>query len=132
MKISKGSLLAGIAAQLLGQALTGWSLVLHAMGWPDVSVWVMAPLFAAILVPFRHDGTLRDRATGNFGASVVVAGFMWWEVIMGGFEGIIGGSGFTLGVEAMIMLAATVLFSVAGAVFWTMRDEGGSSSNRWS
>jgi len=118
--------MAAAAAQILGQALTSWGVLVHVAGWPDVSVWVIAPLVAAILVPFRHDGSLRDRATSNFGAAIVVAGIMWWELIEGGLDGILGGAGFTIGPVAMLLLTATVLFTIAGAVFWVLREEFGS------
>jgi len=121
--MSKERLLAGGLAQGLGQALTAWALLAHLTGWPEVSIWVVAFLLAAILVPFRHDGSLKDRATGNFGAGIVIAGFLGWEIIIDGFEGVLGGNGFVLRAESMMMLAATVLFVVAGTMFWLMRDE---------
>lgn len=117
-----GRLSSAILAQISAQALTGWTLLVHATHWPDVSVLALASLLAAGLVPFRHDGSFRDRATGNFGAALVMAGFLWWEVIIGGFDSIFGGTGFQLSLEAMLMLAATVLFSLAGAMFWTMPE----------
>lgn len=116
-----------LSAQILGQVLTGWTLVAHVSGWPDVSIWVVVFLLAAALVPFRHDGSFRDRAAGNFGAALVVAGFLWWEVLLGGLDSIIGGGGFSLGLEAMLLLSASVLFSVAGALFWVLR--GGSTES---
>jgi hypothetical protein len=122
--MGNGRLMAGGIAQILGQVLTGFTLVSHVTGWPDVSVWVIAYLGAAILVPFRHNGSLKDRAAGNFGAGVVIAGFLWWEVLINGLGGLIGGGGSGLGVEALLMLAATVLFTVAGAMFWLLREEG--------
>ncbi len=124
MRMSTGRLLvAGGLAQVLAQVLTAWTLVAHVAGWPEVSIWVVTFLVAAIVVPFRHDGSLKDRAAGNFGAGLVISGFLWWEIIAGGLEGVLGGAGFTLGAEAMMMLAATVLFIVAGAMFWLMREE---------
>ncbi len=119
-----GRMTGAVLAQILAQVLTSWTLVAHLAGWPDVSVWVVAFLLTAALVPFRHDGSLRDRAAGNFGAGIVLAGVVWWEVIMSGFDAILGGAGFKLGFEAMLLLTAAVLFSVAGAMFWTMRDNG--------
>lgn len=109
-----------IGAQIFGQICTGLTLAAHVAGWPDVSIWVVASLIVAALVPFRHDGSFRDRAAGNFGAGIVLSGFLWWEVLFGGLEGILGGNGFRLGLEAMLMLTASVLFSVAGALFWTL------------
>ena len=114
--------MAAALLQIVAQALTGWTLVAHVAGWPVVSLWVVAFLITAAIVPFRHDGTLRDRAAGNFGAALALSSFMWWEVLTGGFESIIGGVGFGLGLEALLMLVATVLFSVAGALFWLLRE----------
>jgi hypothetical protein len=124
--MGNGRLMAGGTAQILGQVLTGCALVSHVTGWPDVSVWVVAYLAAAILVPFRHNGSFKDRATGNFGAGIVIAGFLSWEVITSGLGGLVGGEGPGLGVDALMMLAATVLFTVAGAMFWVLREEGAS------
>lgn len=121
MPIARGQVITGALAQVLGQAMAAWALVAHAARWPEVSVWVLAPLGAAMLVPFRHDGTLRNRATGNFGAAVIVAGLLWWEVLLDGFDGILGGNGFGLGAVALLMLVSTVLFTLAGAMFWVAR-----------
>ena len=119
--MTRGRVTGAVLAQILAQVLTSWTLVAHLAEWPDVSIWVVAFLLAAALVPFRHDGSPKDRAAGNFGAGIVLAGFLWWEVILSGFDAILGGEGFKLGFEAMLMLTAAVLFSVAGAMFWTMR-----------
>ncbi len=97
MAVSRGALMGAIAAQVLGQAVAGWGLMVHLVDWRSASVWVIAPLVAAIAAPFRHDGSWRDRATGN------------------------GGIG--LGLATTLMLVATVLFSVAGAFFWILREE---------
>jgi len=114
--------MAGALAQVLAQAISGWALVAHMAGWPDVSIWVITPLAAALLVPFRHDGSWRSRAMGNFGSAAVVGGLLWWEILVGGLEGILGGTGFTIGPVALLMLVSTVLFSLAGAMFWLMRE----------
>ena len=126
MEMTKGRLLAGAAAQLMAQALTGWSVLAHIAGWPDISIWVVVPLVAAMLVPFRHNGSIRDRATTNFAASVVIAGVMWWEVAFGGLDGILGGGGFSFGAVGGLTLVATVLFTLAGGLFWLMREQGRS------
>lgn len=117
-----GRTMTASAAQVTAQALTAWALIAHLAGWPEVSVWVVTFLLAAALVPFRHDGSRRDRAAGNFGASLAVGGFLWWEILTGGLRFINGGDGSVIGAEGMLMLAATVLFSVAGAMFWVTRD----------
>lgn len=121
--MSKERLLAGGIAQVLGQALAAWALIVHLFGWPEVSIWVVAFLFVAIVVPFRHDGSLKDRAACNFGAGIMIAGFLGWDIVIGGLEGVLGGAGFVLSAEAMMMLAATVLFVMAGTIFWLMREE---------
>lgn len=112
-----------VLAQILGQALAGWTLVTHAAGWPDVSIWVVVFTVAAIAVPFRHNGSWRDRAAGNFGAAMLLSGFLWWDVLEGGLDSIIGGGGFGLGVETLLSVTASVLFSVAGALFWILGRE---------
>ena len=63
-----GRLGAAVTAQILAQILAGWTMLLQATHWPEISVLALVSLLAAILVPFRHDGSLKDRATGNFGA----------------------------------------------------------------
>lgn len=114
-----GRAVGAVSAQILGQVLTGWTLVAHVAGWPEVSIWVVAFLLAAAIVPFRHDGSFRDRAAANFGAALAVAGFLGWDALLGGL-GSIGGGGFSLGLEALLMLCASVLFSLAGGLFWVL------------
>lgn len=121
--MSRGSPMAAALAQILAQTLTSWALLAHMAGWPDVSVWVAAPLLAAIVVPFRHDGTARHRAMGNLGAAVVASGILWWEILLEGLDGLLGGAGPTLGPVALLLLVATVLFALAGGLFWLRREE---------
>jgi hypothetical protein len=122
---AKGTITAGLLAQIGAQALTAWAILAHVAGWPDVSIWVVLPLGAAMLVPFRHDGTLRDRAVGNFGSASVVAGMMLWEVMLGGVDGILGGTAPIAGPFTLLTLVGSVLFSAAGAAFWLHREEPG-------
>jgi hypothetical protein len=121
--MTAGRIQGALLAQVFGQVLTSWTVLVHLTRWPEVSVLVIASLVAAATVPFRHDGSPKDRAAGNFGASLLVVGLLWWEVLMGGIDSIIGGAGFGLGMEGMLMLAATVLFSLAGGLFWTLQRE---------
>jgi hypothetical protein len=115
---------AGALSQIAAQVLTGFALVVHLIDMPNASVWVAVPLGAALLVPFRHDGSLRDRAIGNFSAASVVAGMFAWEVVIGGVEGIFGGTGGAVaGPFILLTLASAVLFSGAGAAFWLLRDD---------
>jgi hypothetical protein len=114
---------AGALSQIFAQILTGFALVVHLFDWSNASVWVAVPLGAAMLVPFRHDGSLHDRAIGNFGAASVVAGMFAWELMLGGVEGILGGTGGSVaGPFTLLTLAAAVLFSGAGAAFWILKE----------
>ena len=94
MAVSNGRLMGAIAAQILGQAIAGWGLVAHIVDWQNASVWVVTPLVAAIAAPFRHDGSLRDRAVGNFGAATVIAGLLLWEVALAVQSSVEGGHEF--------------------------------------
>ncbi len=115
--------IAASLAQISAQALTAWAVVLSFLGGGEVSVWVVVPLMAAVVVPSRHDGSMYDRAVANFGASVTMGGVVWWEA-MAGLLGGIGGSGGTLQTPyVLIMLTASALFTFSGAFFWTMREE---------
>lgn len=114
---------AAIGAQTLAQALTAWSIVFAVLNAGDIPIWLVAPLLAAAAVPLRHNGSFRDRAVSNFGASVTVGGVMWWEVIAGFLDGVTGG-GQTSPPYALIMVGATVLFAVAGGLFWTTEEFG--------
>lgn len=115
--------LAASVAQISAQALTAWAVVLSVVGGGEVSIWVVVPLAAAGIVPSRHDGTLKDRAVANFGASVTMGGVVWWEA-MAGLMGGIGGSGGAFQTPyVLIMLTASALFTFAGAFFWTKREE---------
>jgi len=120
--MNRGQFLAGVSAQVLAQAVTGWSLLAHLADWQNASVWVAAPLVAALVVPFRHDGTLDERAVGNFGSAIAVSGILWWEVMLGSVDGILGGGGTSLGPVALLLLVSTVLFSLAGGMFWVLRS----------
>ena len=115
--------IAGPLAQILAQTLTSWALLAHVVAWPRISVWVVVPLVAALVVPFRHAGTFRDRARANFAAAVVASGILWWELLLGGLDGLLGGGGPALGPVALLLLAATVLFTLAGGLFWLRRGE---------
>jgi hypothetical protein len=124
MMTTRAQITAGLTAQILAQVLTACALVAHLFSWPDVSIWVVVPLAAAAAVPFRHDGTLHDRAVGNFGASSVVAGFFAWELALGGVDGILGGGTLPgTGAFTLLTLTAAVLFSAAGAAFWLLRED---------
>ncbi len=110
-------------SQILAQTLTSWALLVHVTDWENLSPFVAVPLVAAIAVPFRHDGSARDRAMANFGAAVVASGILWWEILLGALDGLTGGPGSALGPIALLLLVATVLFSLAGGLFWLRRED---------
>jgi hypothetical protein len=122
---TRGTITAALLAQVGAQALTAWAILAHLAEWPEVSIWVVLPMGAAMLVPFRHDGSLRDRAVGNFGSASVVAGMMLWEVLAGSVDGILGGTAPSVGAFTLLTLVASVLFSAAGAGFWLHREDAG-------
>lgn len=115
--------MAAALSQILAQTLTSWALLAHLVALRGASIFVVIPLLAAIVVPFRHDGTARDRALGNFAAAVVVSGILWWEVLLDALDGLIGDGGVGLGPTSLLLLVGTVLFTVAGGLFWRRRDE---------
>lgn len=110
-------------SQILAQTLTSWAIVAHVVAWHRTSLFVIVPLLAAVVVPFRHKRTPRDRALGNFAAAVVVSGVLWWEVLLDALDGLIGGGGVGLGPTSLLLLVSTVLFTMAGGLFWLRRKE---------
>ena len=112
-----------LLAQVLAQALTAWALVLHFLVGAEASLLHVVMLIGAGVVALRHDGSFRDRATSNFGAALLTASALWWNVIMGSIDGITGnGPWFTP--DTPLLLVAAVLFSVAGGLFWTTHEGG--------
>jgi len=109
-------------AQILAQALTAWTIVMAFFDVESLSIWMLAPLFAALLVPFRHDGSLHDRAVSNFAASIAVAGIFGWELLTGLLDGLLGAGRLLQAASTMMMLTAAVLFAVAGGLFWTLQQ----------
>ena len=103
------------AAQIAAQAITAWALFVHLMGG-QLDVLTVGFAVAAFLVPLRHDGTSRDRAKTCFGASLVLASLIGFALM----TGFLGGNGPT---EALLLLTATVLFSLAGGLHWIRHDE---------
>jgi hypothetical protein len=109
-------------AQGLGQALTAWSIVLSFFTGESGSVWLISPQLAAFVVPFRHNGSMHDRAVSNFGAALAVGGIFWWEFLFGLLNGLTGTGGAAVMPFVMTMLTAAVLFALAGGLFWTHPD----------
>jgi len=114
---------AGTLAQTLGQTMASWALLAYVGQWDDASIWVVVPLVAAIAVPFRHDGSERDRALTNFAAAAVLSGVLWWELLSDVLDGLVGDGGASLGAVSTLLLAACVLFTLAGGLFWIRRED---------
>ncbi|MDX1493341.1 MAG: hypothetical protein R3253_04725 [Longimicrobiales bacterium] len=109
-------------SQILAQTLASWALLGHLADWESASPFVALPLLAAIVVPFRHNGSARDRAMVNFGAAIAASGILWWEVLVDLLDGLTGEPGAALGAVSLLLLASTVLFTLAGGLFWLLRD----------
>lgn len=118
-----GGRMSAAISQILAQTLTCWALLAHLTDWPHVSLFVAVPLVAAVAVPFRHDGSARDRAVANFGAAVAASGILWWELLSGALDGLLGGPGSALGPVSLLLLVSSVLFTLAGGLFWLQREE---------
>jgi len=118
---SVGRLVAAKAAQSLAQALTVWALfgLLLEGGWTSCVV-----LLAALLVPFRTDGSAGDRAVGNFASALLVWGILIARLYGVFLDTIIWGPGETmLTTFNLMLLTMTVLYVFAGAFFWVEREE---------
>lgn len=115
--------LAASVAQIIAQSLTGLALLMSLVTGGEISIWVVAPLLAAGVVPSKHNGTMRDRAVANFGASVTMGGIVSWEA-MAGLMGGVGGSGGALQTPfVLVLLTAAALFTFAGAFFWLTHED---------
>ena len=109
-----GKAFAAQVAQALALALTGWGLIINLIGHPDL--WTVAFCGVALLLPLRNCGTHFDRARSCFIASVMLASVVALDL----FRGLIGSG---LRAEALLLLTATVLFSLAGGLHWIRRAE---------
>ena len=106
---------------IMAQALTAWALVMLIPSWN----WISAVLLlAALLVPFRTDGTNRDRAISNFSSGLVLWGVLSTHALDGLLDRLLhGGASPILTSLHLIMVTATVLFVFAGAFYWIHRDD---------
>ena len=109
------------AAQLSAQALTVWALFgLFIEGGRTTCV----VLLAALLVPFRTDGSAGDRAVGNFASALLVWGILIARLYGLFLDTIIWGPGETMYTTFnLALLTMTVLYVFAGAFFWIEREE---------
>ena len=119
--MSEGRRRAARSSGILAQALTAWALV---MLMPSGN-WISALfLFTALIVPFRTDGTLKDRAISNFSSGLVVWGVLTTQALDRLFDGFLrGGPSPLLTPHDLLLLTATVLFVFAGAFYWIHRDD---------
>ena len=105
-----GRSVAAHIAQVAAQALTAWALLVHLVA-AEPSAFTVAFTVAAFSLPLRHDGTSRDRAKTCFSASLVLAGLIGVELVVGMLNG-------GMATEGLLLITATVLFSLAGALHW--------------
>lgn len=118
----RSRLLAAKSAQALAQALTGWGILAHLAGWPEVSPFVVLFALTALAVPLRRSADDRGAAVACFSAGLLTGGLVVTEVWLAGLDLLLGGlGGFSLGAFEMLLLAASVLFAFAGAFFWIGR-----------
>ena len=81
-------------------------------------------LFTALIVPFRTDGTHRDRAISNFSSGLVLWGVLSTHALDSLLDRVLRGSGSPLLTSfGLVVLTATVLFVFAGAFYWIHRDD---------
>lgn len=122
--MSLGRRIGAQSAQWLAQALTLWALFgLLVQGVSGTSVL----LLAALLVPFRSDGSAGDRAVGNFASGLIVWGILMRRLYGTFLDTIIWGPGETVVTEFnLTLLTMAVLYMFAGAFLWVEREEGGA------
>jgi len=105
-------------AQAFAQVLTVWAFVLAVMSRPGFgleSVFMLAYVALAVVLPLRNDGTSRDKAVCCFAASMVLASALalqLWGIV----------TGFTLTPVQALTLTSAVLFSLAGGLHWVRRE----------
>ena len=106
---------------IMAQALTAWALVMLIPSWN----WISAVLLlTALLVPFRTDGTNRDRAISNFSSGLVLWGVLTTHALDSLLDRFLSGSGSPLLAPLdLLLLTAMVLFVFAGAFYWVEREE---------
>ena len=108
------------AAQWLAQALTVWVFFGLLLEGSRTSV----VLLAALIVPFRTDGTPGDRAVGNFASAMLVWGMLMARLYGSFWDNVIWGPGETVVTTFnLTLLTMTVLYVFAGAFFWVDREE---------
>ena len=119
--MSEGRRRAARSSGILAQALTAWALV---MLIPSGN-WISGVfLLTALLVPFRTDGTHRDRAISNFSSGLVLWGVLATHALDSLLDRFLRGSaGPILTPLHLLLLTATVLFVFAGAFYWIHRND---------
>ena len=75
-------------------------------------------------MPFRTDGTHRDRAISNFSSGLVLWGVLTTHAMDTVLDRFLGGSGSPLLTSVdLLLLTATVLFVFSGSFYWIHRDD---------
>ena len=119
--MNEGRRRAARSSGIVAQALTAWALV---MSMPSGN-WISGVfLFTALVVPFRTDGTRRDRAISNFSSGLVLWGVLTTHALDSLLDKFLRGSASPLLTPFdLVLLTATVLFVFAGAFYWIHRND---------
>ena len=119
-----GRTFAARTALALAQALTAWGMAAHVVGPGDLSPFVVGFAMAALAVTLRRSTTSRGRGLACFSAGALVAGLLLGALVESGLL-LLGGAGLdALPVAELILVVASVLFALAGALYWTAKDVG--------
>lgn len=126
--MNEGRRRAARSSSIAAQALTAWALVMLIPSWN----WISGVfLLTALLVPFRTDGTHRDRAISNFSSGLVLWGVLSTHALDSLLDRFLrGGVGQILTPLHLLLLTATVLFMFAGAFYWIHRDDPANDPTR--
>lgn len=116
-----GRVRAARLAQGLAGGLTAWAILLHLLDLPHASLLLLAFSAAALVLTFKKAASLRLRAFYCFTAAGLVNGLVILDVALAVFTGILNGTwrgSFGIPLEKLLLVAAAVLYSFAGAFFW--------------
>lgn len=113
---------AGLAL-VLGQAVTAWGAVMHVAAG-GISAFVPGFSVAALAVTLRKVDGHRARAEGAFAAGMLTLSLFVNALVDPGLPPWFAGPNAPgMPASALLLLAASVLFVMAGAFYWTMSRE---------
>ncbi len=117
--------LAADLATTLGQVLTAWAVVFHVLGPAPTSLFYLMFGATALAVTLRASESLEARAKACFSAALIAAGLLITGLVESGLL-LLGGGPLrvALPTDLLLLLVASVLYTMAGAFYWTERSEG--------